>query len=240
VRRSAESPVVLHRVLVGALAHVMHARVADGEALFHDVVHELNPEGHLLVVVARSEGERHLAVPGVHHVFVPLGEVVADALQQAVDLRGDGELRDDDGHRVGIFRQFAGAGELHDLLEYVGRVQRLGVVEALDQRFDLVEVRLFPQEVRLREVQRERELGRAQEIQDVPEERPVAVDEVVPLGVARRGEIPPEHGAQHGVRVALQRGQTGGVQAAAHVQGDGSAHLRGEKQEDAEKNRVFL
>lgn len=39
---STESPVMLHRVLVCTLTHVMHTRVPDGEALFHDVVHEVN------------------------------------------------------------------------------------------------------------------------------------------------------------------------------------------------------
>lgn len=67
---------MLHCVLVGTLAHVVHTRVADREALLHDVVHEVHPEGHLLMVVTRSEGEGHLAVPGVHHVFVPFCEVV--------------------------------------------------------------------------------------------------------------------------------------------------------------------
>lgn len=78
----AESPVMLHCVLIGPLAHVMHACVSDSEALLRDVVHEVNPEGHLLVVVTRSKSEGHLAVSGVHHVLVPLGEVVGDALQQ--------------------------------------------------------------------------------------------------------------------------------------------------------------
>lgn len=40
---STESPVMLHRVLVGTFTHVMHTRVPDGETLFHNVVHEENP-----------------------------------------------------------------------------------------------------------------------------------------------------------------------------------------------------
>lgn len=39
----AESPVMLHCVLIGTLTHVMHTCVADGEALLHYVVHEVNP-----------------------------------------------------------------------------------------------------------------------------------------------------------------------------------------------------
>lgn len=77
---------MLYRVLIGPLAHVVHTRVTDGEALFHDVVHEMNSQGHLLMIVTWPEGERHLAVSGVHHVFVPLGEVVGNALKQGMDL----------------------------------------------------------------------------------------------------------------------------------------------------------
>lgn len=53
----AECPVMLHCVLIGTLAHVVHPRVADGEALLHYVIHEVNPEGHLLMVVTWSKGE---------------------------------------------------------------------------------------------------------------------------------------------------------------------------------------
>lgn len=83
---SAESPVMLHCVLVCTFAHVMDASVTDGETLFHDVVQQVDPQRHLLMVVARSEGERHLAVSGVHHVFVPLCEVVRNPLQKPVNL----------------------------------------------------------------------------------------------------------------------------------------------------------
>lgn len=222
---STERPVVLHRVLVRTLAHVMHTSVPDGEALLHDVVHEVNPEGHLLMVVTWSKGEGHLAVSGVHHVFVPLGEVVGNAFQQGVHFCGDGQLRDNHRHRVGVFGQFPCTGELHHLLKYVGGVQRLGVVQALDQRLDLIEVCLFSQEVRLREVHGEGELGRAQEVQDVPEKSPIAVDEIISLGIPGGGEVSPEHGPQHGVWIALQGGQTGGVEVASHIQGDRSGHL---------------
>lgn len=36
---SAECPVMLHGVLIRTLTHVMYTCVADGEALFHDVIH---------------------------------------------------------------------------------------------------------------------------------------------------------------------------------------------------------
>lgn len=158
------------------------------------------------MIVTRSKGEGHLAVPGVHHVFVPLGEVVGNTLQQGVNLRRYGQLRDDNSDRVRVFRQFPSAGELHHLLEDIWRIQRLGIAKALDQRFDLVEVRLFPEEIGLREIHGEGELGRPQEVQDVTEKRSVAIYEIIPFGVARRGEISPEHGAQHGVWIALQGG----------------------------------
>lgn len=87
---STECPVMLHRVLVRTLAHVMHTRVPNGETLFHYIVHEVNPQGHLLMIVTWSKGERHLAVSGVHHVFVPLGEVVGNTFQKAVHLGSDG------------------------------------------------------------------------------------------------------------------------------------------------------
>ena len=79
--RPTESPVVLHCVLVGPLAHVMNACVADGEALLHDVIHEVHPQVDLLVIVARPKRKGHLAVSGVHHVFAPLCKVFADSLQ---------------------------------------------------------------------------------------------------------------------------------------------------------------
>ena len=55
------------------------------------------------MIVTWSEGEGHLAVSGVHHVFVPLGEVVGNAFEQGVNLCGYGQLRDDNSDRVGIF-----------------------------------------------------------------------------------------------------------------------------------------
>lgn len=74
--QSTESPVVLNRVLIGPLAHVMHPRVADCEALLCNVLHQVDPERDFLVIIAWSKGEGDLAVSGVHHVLVPLGEVV--------------------------------------------------------------------------------------------------------------------------------------------------------------------
>lgn len=74
--QSAESPVMLHCVFIGTLAHVVDPGVPDGEALLGDVLHEVHSQRHFLVVITRPKGEGHLAVPGVHHVLVPLGEVV--------------------------------------------------------------------------------------------------------------------------------------------------------------------
>ena len=168
-RRPTESPVVLHRVLVRPLAHVMNACVAYGEALLHDVVHEVHPQVHLLVIITRPKRKRHLALSGVHHVFTPLCEIFADPLQECVCLGGDRELRDYHGYGVGIFREFPGAREFHNLLKDVWRVERPGVLKALDQRFDLVEVRLFPQQVFFGKVRGKRQLGRSKKVQDVPE-----------------------------------------------------------------------
>lgn len=79
--QSAEGPVVLHRVLVGPLTHVMHSSVADGEPLLCDVLHQVDPQRDLLVIITGSERKGDLAVSGVHHVLIPLGKVVGDALQ---------------------------------------------------------------------------------------------------------------------------------------------------------------
>lgn len=182
----------------------MHTCVPDGEALFHNVVHEMHPQGHLLVIVTWSKGEGHLAVSGVHHVFVPLGEVVGNTFKQGVNLRSYGQLRDDNSDRVRVFWQFPSARELHHLLEDIWRIQWLGIIKALDQRFNLVEVRLFPKEISLCEIYWEGKLRRPQEVQDVTEKRSITIDEIIPLGVASRGEISPEHGAQHWVWIALQ------------------------------------
>lgn len=70
-----------------------------------------------------------------------------------MDFCGDSELRDDHSHRVGVLGQLAGAGQLHHLLEGIHRIQRLGVIETLNERFDLIEVRLLPKQVKLLEVQ---------------------------------------------------------------------------------------
>lgn len=74
--QSTESPVMLHCVFIGTLTHVMDSGVPDREALLCDVLHEMDSERHFLVVIAWPKGEGHLAVPGVHHVLIPLGEVV--------------------------------------------------------------------------------------------------------------------------------------------------------------------
>ena len=59
-------------------------------------------------------------------------------------LGGDGELCDDHSYGVGVFGEFPGAREFNNLLKDVGRVEGHGVLKAIDQRFDLVEVGLFP------------------------------------------------------------------------------------------------
>lgn len=51
-----------------------------------------------------------------------------------------------------------------------------------------------------------------------PKQWSVAVDEVVSTCVPDSGEFSSEHGSQHGVWVALQRGQRRAVHTAAHVQ----------------------
>uniref|UniRef100_A0A146RXV4 Uncharacterized protein n=1 Tax=Fundulus heteroclitus TaxID=8078 RepID=A0A146RXV4_FUNHE len=217
---AAERPVMLHRVLIGSFAHVQNPRVSDCETCFGDEFEEVDTQADLLLVVARSEREGHLIVSGVHHVFVPPGETAGDGLQHGMDLSGDGELCDDDCDGVGVLGELPGAGELHHLLVGVRGVwqQGFGVSQALDQGLDLVEVGLLPEQLRLLEVARQRELRRAQEVEDVAEQRAVAVDEVVSSGVFHCWEVSSEHGAQHGVRVSLQRGQRRAVNAAAHVQ----------------------
>lgn len=79
-------------------------------------------------------------------------------------------------------------------------------MKALDQRFDLVEVCLFPQQVRLCEVHGQGELGRPQEVEDIPEKGSVPIDKIIPLGITGGWEISPEHGAKHGVWITLQGG----------------------------------
>lgn len=74
--QSTESPVVLYCVLIGPLAHVMHPSIADREPLLRNVFHQVDPERDFLVVIARSKGEGDLTVSGIHHVFIPLGEIV--------------------------------------------------------------------------------------------------------------------------------------------------------------------
>lgn len=67
---------MLHCVLVGPLAHVMNSGIPDREALLCDVLHEVDSERHFLVVIAWPKSEGNLAVPGVHHMLIPLCEVV--------------------------------------------------------------------------------------------------------------------------------------------------------------------
>lgn len=87
------------------------------------------------------------------------------------NLGGDGELVDDDSHRVGVLGQLPGAGQLHHLFVGVGGVgqQGFGVSETLDQWLDLIEVSLFPEQLGLLEVTRQRQLWRPQEVEDVAE-----------------------------------------------------------------------
>lgn len=91
---------VLYNVFIGPLAHVMHTCIPDGETLLRDVFHKVHPKCHLLLVVARSKGERYLKIVGVHHVFVPACKVVGDALQQSVDFGGDGDLGNNDSYWI--------------------------------------------------------------------------------------------------------------------------------------------
>lgn len=74
--QSTESPVVFYCVLIGPLAHVMHPSIADREPLLCNVFHQVDPKRDFLVVIARSKGEGDLTVSGIHHVFIPLGEIV--------------------------------------------------------------------------------------------------------------------------------------------------------------------
>lgn len=76
------------------------------------------------------------------------------------DLGGDGELVNDDSHRVGVLGQFPGAGQLHHLFVGVGGVGQQGfrVSQTLDQRLDLIEVGLFPEQLHLLEVTWQRQL----------------------------------------------------------------------------------
>ena len=74
--QSTESPVVLHCVLIGPLTHVMHPSISDCETLLHNVFHHVDVERDCLMVITWSKGEGDLAVSGVHHVLIPLGEIV--------------------------------------------------------------------------------------------------------------------------------------------------------------------
>lgn len=95
-------------------------------------------------------------------------------------LGGDGELRDDDSHRVGVLVELPGAAELQQLLMRAGRRgrpppqlrrRRPGVSQPLQQGLQLVEVRLLAQKLHLFEVARQRQFGRAEEVQDVTAEK---------------------------------------------------------------------
>uniref|UniRef100_A0A8D2ZPZ7 Uncharacterized protein n=1 Tax=Scophthalmus maximus TaxID=52904 RepID=A0A8D2ZPZ7_SCOMX len=162
---------------------------------FGDEVEQVDTQADFLLVVTWSEGEGHLVVSGVHHVLVPLCETAGDGQENKItmhfmkleknslpchtnttltsfvptDLGGDGELSDDDSDGVGVLGQLPGAGQLHHLVVSVGGVgQRgFGVSQALDQGLDLIEVRLLPEQRRLLEVARQRQLGRPQEVEDV-------------------------------------------------------------------------
>lgn len=96
------------------------------------------------------------------------------------NLGGDGELVDDDSHRVGVLGQFPGAGQLHHLFVGVSGVgqQGFGVPQTLDQRLDLIEVSLFPEQLGLLEVTRQRQLWRPQEVEDVAETTGVETESV--------------------------------------------------------------
>lgn len=74
--QSTESPVVLHCVLIGPLTHVMHPSISDCETLLRNVFHQVDVERDCLMVITWSKGEGDLAVSGVHHVLIPLGEIV--------------------------------------------------------------------------------------------------------------------------------------------------------------------
>lgn len=100
LRNSTKCPVMFYRVLIGAFTHVMHPCVANREALLGDVLHQMHPKGNLLVVVTWSKGKGHLKVSGVHHVFIPSGEIVGDAFEERMNFGGDGELGDNDRHWV--------------------------------------------------------------------------------------------------------------------------------------------
>ena len=88
------------------------------------------------------------------------------------------------------------------------------------QRRNLVEVGLRLQQVEVGVAARQAEARGAQEVQHVPEGGAVAVDEVVAVAVARRRrpEAAAEHGAEHRVGVARERGARRRVHDAAHVQ----------------------
>lgn len=103
------------------------------------------------------------------------------------DLCGDGELRDDDGHWVGVFGQLPGAGQLHYLLVRVGgiRRRRFGVPKALDQGLNLVEVSLLPEQRRLFEITGKSEFRRAQKVQDVAEK---TRKRIIPVESDRKNE----------------------------------------------------
>lgn len=74
--QSTKSPVVLHCVFIGTLTHMMNSGIPDREALLCDVLHKMHSERHFLVVIAWPKSEGNLAVPGVHHMLIPLREVV--------------------------------------------------------------------------------------------------------------------------------------------------------------------
>lgn len=74
-----------------------------------------------------------------------------------MDLGGDGQLGYDDSHGIGVFRKLPSTGQLYNFFKSIHRIQRLRVIETLNQGLDLVEVGLFPKQIKLLEVQGERQ-----------------------------------------------------------------------------------
>uniref|UniRef100_A0AAR2LP56 Uncharacterized protein n=1 Tax=Pygocentrus nattereri TaxID=42514 RepID=A0AAR2LP56_PYGNA len=105
-----------------------------------------------------------------------------------------------------------------------GAQLRLPALQLLQQRADLKEVGFAAQQGKLCEVPWQVQTVAAQEIEDVSEGFPIAVDEEVPIPVTEQRNLTGEHGTQHGVPATRERVQCGGVKLSTHVHTNGVTH----------------
>lgn len=77
-------------------------------------------------------------------------------------------------------------------------------VDAVDERFQLVEISLDGEQVETVEADRQRQLRGPQEIEDISEDLTVTVDEVAAVFVEGGGQRPVEHSPEHRVGKAKE------------------------------------